>query len=147
MNRKEYGEKFILELILNKWICFFAMLPMFPSIRLFLYSLAKVKIGENVFIGSYVLIDDQYPELVTIGDGVTLSYRCTILAHDDSKGILSPITIGRNAWIGAGVIILPGVVIGEGAIIGAGTIITRDVPTKTKVVSAKPRIIDTSHFC
>lgn len=120
------------------------MLPMFPSLRIFLYSLAKVSIGKNVFIGSYVLIDDQYPELVTIEDNATLSYRCTILAHDDSKGILSPVTIKQNAWIGACVTILPGVVINEGAIIGAGTIITQDVLSKTKVVGARSRVISTS---
>ena len=31
-----------------------------------------------------------------------------------------PVTIGRNVWIGGGVLILPGVTVGDDAIIGAG---------------------------
>jgi len=138
----DYPEKFFLRLMLNKLLCFFAMMPMFPAIRKFLYILTNAKIGKRVFIGSYVLIDDQFPELITIEDDVTISYRCTILAHDDSKGILSPVTIKRNAWIGACVTVLPGVVINERAIIGAGTVVFRDVPKRAKVVGPKPRHIE-----
>lgn len=36
--------------------------------------------------------------------------------------------IGRDCWIGAGVIVLRGVAIGDGSIIGAGSVVTRCVP-------------------
>jgi maltose O-acetyltransferase len=39
-----------------------------------------------------------------------------------------PVTIGSDAWIGGGAIILPGVTIGDRAVIGAGSVVTRDVP-------------------
>ena len=42
-----------------------------------------------------------------------------------SKG---PIIIGDDVWIGYGSIILSGVTIGQGAIIGAGSIVSKDVP-------------------
>lgn len=141
MLRKDYGEPFILKLIFNKFICLIAMFPMTSPLRVFLHHITGTKIGKNVFIASYVLIDDQYPELITIDDDITISYRCTIIAHDDSKGIVSPVTIKRGAWIGACVTILPGVTVGEEAVIGAGTIVAKDVPPKTTIVSTQARII------
>lgn len=143
VSRKEYGEKSILRILFNKFISFIAMLPMITSLRTLLHSLMGTKIGKKVFIASYVFMDDQYPELITIEDHVTISYRCTIIAHDDSKGIVSPVTIKRNAYIGACATILPGVIVGEDAAIGAGTTVAKDVPPKTTVVSAKVRIVNT----
>jgi len=43
------------------------------------------------------------------------------------------IVIEKDAWLGAGVIVLPGVKIGEGAIIGAGAVVTKDVEPFTIV--------------
>ena len=36
---------------------------------------------------------------------------------------------GKDAFIGAGTIILHGVTIGEGALVGAGVVVSEDVPT------------------
>ena len=141
ISRNEYGEKIILRVLFNKFICLIGMLPMTSSLRTFLYSLTGTKIGKKVFIASYVFIDDQYPELITIEDHVIISYRCTIIAHDDSRGIVSPVTIKRNAYIGACATILPGAIVGEDAVIGAGTTIAKDVPSKTTIVGARERII------
>lgn len=141
ISRIEYGEKFILKILFNKFICFIAMLPMTTSLRTFLHSLTGTKIGKNVFIASYVFIDDQYPELITLEDHVVIAYRCTIIAHDDSKGIVSPVTIKRNAYIGACATILPGAIVGEDTVIGAGTAVAKDVPPKTTIVSARERVI------
>lgn len=38
-----------------------------------------------------------------------------------------PITVGNDVWIGARAIVLSGVTIGDGAVIGAGSIVTDDV--------------------
>jgi maltose O-acetyltransferase len=38
-----------------------------------------------------------------------------------------PITIGRNVWLGAHVIVLPGVTIGDNAVVGAGSVVTTSV--------------------
>lgn len=40
-----------------------------------------------------------------------------------------PVTIGKNVWLGYGVIILPGVTIGDNVIIGAGSVVTKDIPS------------------
>lgn len=39
-----------------------------------------------------------------------------------------PITIEKNVWLGAGVILLPGVTIGANTVIGAGSLVTKDLP-------------------
>lgn len=143
ISRKEYGEKFILRVIFNKFIHLIAMLPMMSSLRTFLYSLTGTKIGKNGFIASYVLIDDQYPELITIEDNVVISYRVSILTHDYLKDVVSPVTIKRGAFIGACATILPGVIVGEGAVVGAGTTVAKDVLHKTTIVSARERIVKT----
>ena len=141
INRRCYKRKFILKLVFTKFILLAAMLPMVSTLRILLYSLAGVKIGKHVFIASYVLFDDQYPEFISIGNNVTISYRSTILAHDDSSGIIAPVKIENSAWIGACVTILPGIVIGSGSVIGAGTTISNDVPANAKIVSAEVRIL------
>lgn len=42
--------------------------------------------------------------------------------------------IGRNCWIGAGVMIMPGVTIGDNTVIGAGSVVTKDIPSDVVAV-------------
>lgn len=55
-------------------------------------------------------------------------------------GPVAPIRIGRGAWLGQNVVVMPGVTIGELAVVGANSVVTRDVPAGTIVggVPAKP---------
>ena len=52
-----------------------------------------------------------------------------------------PIAIEDDAWLGAGVIVLPNVTIGRGAVVGAGAVVTRDVPSFTVVAGVPARPI------
>ncbi len=45
-----------------------------------------------------------------------------------------PIHIGRNCWLGAGVIVMPGVTIGDNTVIGAGSVVTKDIPANVVAV-------------
>ena len=40
-----------------------------------------------------------------------------------------PVRIGKNCWLGAGVIVMPGVTIGDNTVIGAGSVVTKDIPS------------------
>lgn len=41
---------------------------------------------------------------------------------------IAPITVGDNAWIGAGAVVLPGINIGHNSVIAANSVVTEDVP-------------------
>jgi galactoside O-acetyltransferase len=45
-----------------------------------------------------------------------------------------PVHIGKNCWLGAGVIVLPGVTIGDNTVIGAGSVVTKDIPSDVVAV-------------
>lgn len=47
----------------------------------------------------------------------------------DGMTDVKPVTIGKNVWIGYGVIILPGVTIGDNTILGAGSVVTKNIPS------------------
>lgn len=95
----------------------------------------NIHLGSRVFINFNCVILDGAP--VTIGDdtriGPAVQIYTAIHPMDAAQRRAGfeqnrPVTIGKNAWIGGGAIILPGVSIGDNAVIGAGAVVTRDVP-------------------
>ena len=52
-----------------------------------------------------------------------------------------PIRIGRNYWLGAGVIVVPGVTIGDNTVIGAGSVVTKDIPANVVAVGNPCRVL------
>ena len=114
--------------------------PVDPSFRLFppFYTDCgrNIHIGRNVFVNACCCFQDQGG--IWLGDGALIGHRVTLatLNHGETaecRGDLSPapIVIGKNAWLGAGVTVVPGVTIGDGAIVAAGAVVTRDVPPLT----------------
>lgn len=53
----------------------------------------------------------------------------------------APIHIGRNCWLGAGVVVVPGVTIGDNTVIGAGSVVTRDIPPNVLAVGNPCRVV------
>jgi maltose O-acetyltransferase len=104
-------------------------------------------IGKNVMIDYDVIIDEDFPWLVSIGDNCTLGHHVVILAHDSSIGqrlkhnILGRVIIDANTFIGAGSIILPNVHIGKNVIIGAGSVVTRDIPDDCVAIGSPAAVI------
>ena len=122
-----------------------------PSSRIkrALYRLRGTKIGKNVDIAMGVFIEESYPELVEIEENVDIGPNVIIVAHDTSYHCVQPdipmlkkrVVIKRNAYIGAGAIILPGVTIGEYSIVAAGAVVTKDVPPRTIVAGVPARVV------
>lgn len=101
-----------------------------------------ISIGKHVFINSNVMFTDLGG--ITLEDHVLIGPRANLLTVNHPQDprqrrnlIVKPITIKRNAWIGAAATILPGVTVGENAIVGANALVTKDVPANT-VVGGNP---------
>jgi acetyltransferase-like isoleucine patch superfamily enzyme len=95
---------------------------------------------------------NAYKAHIRIGSGTMIAPNCAFYPYDhgvapdipirqqplQSKG---DIIIGREAWLGVGVIVLGGVRIGDGAVIGAGSVVTQDVPDGAIALGTPARII------
>lgn len=128
---------------------YMAMYCPYTPLKRMIYRARGTKIGRGVHISCGVFIEEIYPWLVTIEDGVSIAPRVTIITHDSCWNNIDPliptiknrIIIKKNAYIGAGAIILKGVTIGEYSIVGAGAVVTKDVPPRTIVAGVPAKII------
>jgi acetyltransferase-like isoleucine patch superfamily enzyme len=92
----------------------------------------QVTIEDNVFIGHNVtFINDRYPRATT-PDG---------LLQADGEWEIESTLVKRGASIGSGATILSKVTIGENAIVGAGSVVTRDVPDNAIVAGNPARVL------
>jgi acyl-CoA synthetase (AMP-forming)/AMP-acid ligase II/acetyltransferase-like isoleucine patch superfamily enzyme/acyl carrier protein len=111
--------------------------PGYKSTRIWLHRMRGVSIGRNASIGLSVLIETAYPQLVSIGDNVTIGMRAIVIAHlRDSIGEARArhrhtVRIEDDVYIGPGAIILPNVTIGRGAVVSAGSVVSKSVPPRT----------------
>lgn len=114
------------------------------------FGCKDVSLGNNVYANfNLTLVDDTY---ITIGDNTMIGPNVTlataghpILPSLRMKGYQFnvPINIGKNVWIGAGVIVLPGVNIGDNSVIGAGSVVTKDIPENVVAYGNPCKIIRT----
>lgn len=148
----EIAPRSILGVLKQKLLHQWARVCIPPEPRLALYRAMGVTIGRGVFVGLDTWLDDQFPELITIEDEVVISFRVTVVVHDDARrmdailpgqadGTVAPVVLRRGCYLGAGAIVLPGVTVGERAVVGAGAVVTRDVPAGKVVVGAPARVI------
>lgn len=110
--------------------------------------------GRNVHLGKFVycnfnvtFVDDTH---IYIGDYTMLAPNVVIAtaAHpilpelrEKQYQFNLPVHIGRNCWLGAGVIVLPGVTIGDNTVIGAGSVVTKDIPANVVAVGNPCRVL------
>ena len=96
---------------------------------------AFVHFGKNVYANFNLTLVDDAPIYVgddtLLGPNVVLStagHPILPALRERSYQFNIPVRIGRNCWIGAGVIVLPGVTIGDNTVVGAGSVVTHDLP-------------------
>lgn len=111
--------------------------PGAQTTRVRLHRARGVTIGANAWVGYDVILETAHPELITIEDNAVLSIRVTIIAHMWEIG---GVTIERDAYLGAGVIVLPSVVVGHGAVVTAGSVVTRSIPPLT-LAQGNPAVV------
>ena len=110
--------------------------------------------GRHVHFGKFVyanfnltLVDDTHiyvGDYTMFGPNVTVATAGHPIAPElRQKGYQynAPVTIGKNCWLGAGVIVLPGVTIGDDTVIGAGSVVTKDIPSGVVAVGNPCRVL------
>ncbi|WP_346662759.1 sugar O-acetyltransferase [uncultured Merdimonas sp.] len=97
------------------------------------FNLTLVDDGE-IYIGDYTMIGPNVT-IATAGHPVLPELR------EEAYQFNIPVHIGRNVWIGAGVIILPGVTVGDNTVIGAGSVVTKDVSSDVVAVGNPCRVL------
>jgi acetyltransferase-like isoleucine patch superfamily enzyme len=95
-----------------------------------------VRIHSNVFIPEYSVLEDD----AWIGPNVVLT-NAAYPGSLDAKASLKGPRVMRGSRIGANATLLPGVTIGRNALVGAGAVVVRDVPDGKVVVGNPARII------
>ena len=97
------------------------------------FNLTLVDDGE-IYIGDYTMIGPNVT-IATAGHPVLPELR------QEAYQFNIPVHIGKNVWIGAGVIILPGVTVGDNTVIGAGSVVTKDVPSDVVAAGNPCRVL------
>jgi maltose O-acetyltransferase len=108
----------------------------------------NISLGEGAFVNFNAIFLDC--AAITIGDRAQIGPGVQLLAADhpldpdtrrDGLENAKPITIGPDAWIGGGAIVLPGRSVGAGSVIGAGSVVTNDVPPGVVAIGNPCRVI------
>lgn len=96
----------------------------------------RVRIHSRVFIPEYSILEDE----AWVGPGAVFTNALYPLARDAKARLKGP-HLMTGSKIGANATLLPGVTIGRNALVGAGAVVVHDVPDGKVVVGNPARII------
>lgn len=106
--------------------------------------------GNQVYANfNLTLVEDTH---IYVGDHTMFGPNVTIatawhpilpVLREQAYQYNAPVHIGKNCWLGAGVIVLPGICIGDNTVVGAGSVVTHDLPDNVVAVgNPLPRFAD-----
>lgn len=91
-----------------------------------------VEIEDNVFIGhSVTFINDSYPRATTASGEM----------QTEADWKVEKTIVSKGASIGSGCTILSSITIGENALVGAGSVVTKDVPANAIVAGNPAKVL------
>lgn len=88
----------------------------------------------HIYVGDYTMFAPNVV-LATAGHPIDPELRQNAYQYN------MPVHIGKNCWLGAGVIVLPGVTIGDNTVVGAGSVVTKDLPANVVAVGNPCRVL------
>lgn len=88
----------------------------------------------HIYVGDYTLFGPNVV-LASAGHPIQPELRSKGAQYNMS------IHIGKNCWLGAGVLVVPGVTIGDNTVIGAGSVVTKDIPSNVVAVGNPCRVL------
>lgn len=88
----------------------------------------------HIYVGDYTMIGPNVT-LASAGHPVLPALR------EKAYQFNAPVRIGRNCWLGAGVIVVPGVTVGDNSVIGAGSVVTKDIPPNVVAVGNPCKVL------
>ena len=104
--------------------------------------------GKNVYANfNLTLVDDTH---IYVGDNTMFGPNVTLATaghpilpelREQGYQYNAPVRIGKNCWLGAGVIVLPSITIGDNVVIGAGSVVTKDLPSDVVAVGNPCKIL------
>ena len=108
----------------------------------------SVEIGDDVLIGSKVMITDHNHGQYSHDLHTSPLIGPTMRPLDRDRRVV----IGKNVWLGDGVVVTPGSSIGEGSTIGANSVVIGTVPPFTiavgiPAIARKTFNFDTGKWC
>lgn len=88
----------------------------------------------HIYVGDYTMFGPNVV-LATAGHPINAELRQKGYQYN------APIHIGKNCWLGSGVLVLPGITIGDNVIIGAGSVVTKDIPSNVVAVGNPCKVL------
>ena len=88
----------------------------------------------HIYVGDYTMFAPNVV-VATAGHPILPELRSKAFQYN------MPVHIGKNCWIGAGVVILPGVTIGDNTVIGAGSVVARDIPSNVVAIGNPCKVV------
>lgn len=95
---------------------------------------ARIEIGDEAMIAGDV-------QICTATHSTDPAERLHPCGGSWYTTLVAPVKVGARAWIGAKAVICPGVTIGENAVVGAGAVVVRDVPPNAVAAGVPARVI------